>query len=134
MALPGKTPFFFTADTSRPTVPIYLEPSTDEFSVRTPDGKWTKYRAESNPFLYENTNRTGIYIVAEGDKWRNFAVNLTSETESDIRNPLPSPLAQAGGWSIDVEPVQTKSPLWLVFLLVGFCILAMEWYFWMKGG
>ena len=114
--------------------PIYLEPSTDEFSVRTPAGKWTKYKPDSNPFLYENTNRTGIYIVAEGDKWRNFAVNLSSETESDIRNPLPSPLAEAGGWSMDVEPVQTKSPLWLVILLAGFCILAMEWYFWMKGG
>lgn len=111
---------------------IYLESSTDEFSVRTPDGKWAKYQADTNPFLYTNTGRTGIYIVAEGEKWRNFAVNLTSEAESDIRNPGQETLARAGGLPLDVEPIRTQSPFWLVFLIAGFFILIMEWYFWLK--
>ncbi|MBW2622663.1 MAG: hypothetical protein JRD68_07135, partial [Deltaproteobacteria bacterium] len=75
---------------------------------------------------------TGIYIVAEGEKWRNFAVNLTSETESDIRNPAPGTMTRAGGLSGDVEPIRTQSPFWLVFLLAGFFALAVEWYFWLK--
>ena len=113
--------------------PISLGPKTERFSVAPPSGKWEEYPAKPNPFNYEKTFDVGIYTVAEGEKWRHFAVNLTDESESDIRvlnlYPQDGGVPQQSG----PEPVKEETSLWVVFLSAAAAALILEWYFWLKG-
>jgi von Willebrand factor type A domain/Aerotolerance regulator N-terminal len=125
----------FSSSQTRSGLPfmIHLGPRTERFSVAPPSGKWEEYPAQPNPFNYENTSDVGIYTVAEGEKWRHFAVNLEDETESDIRIPDFEPkngvvFAQTGP-----EPLKEETPLWIVFLSAAAAALILEWYFWLKG-
>ncbi len=111
--------------------PIYLEPGTKEFSVRTPDGKWETLQAKGNPYHYSNTDQTGIYTVAEGNRQRSFAVNLVDERESDIRGPQ----IRSEDKGREAKPgvtVRAFVPLWPYLLFGGCLLLFLEWYVWCR--
>jgi hypothetical protein len=112
---------------------LYLGPQTEEFSVVGPSGKWEKYRAETNPFDYMSTGKVGIYTVAEGEKWRYFAVNLLNESESDIRIPDYDPNIPGTPQQTSQDPIKEEIPLWIFFLGVASVALILEWYFWLKS-
>ena len=113
--------------------PLYLGPQTKDFSVAGPSGNWEKFRVQTNPFNYVNTGKVGIYTVADGKKWRYFAVNLVNESESDIR--VPDFKAQVGEAPLQTgqEPIKEEMPLWIFFLGVAAAALILEWYFWLKN-
>jgi len=112
---------------------IHLGSQTEDFSISTPSGKWERQRAESNPFTYVNTGKIGIYTVIENEKWRNFAVNLLDESESDIRVPTHESDLQNRGAIAEPEPTAAQLPLWILFLLSASAIFVLEWYVWLKG-
>jgi len=112
---------------------IHLESQTGDFSIGTPSGKWERQRVESNPFTYVNTEKVGIYTVIENEKWRNFAVNLLDESESDIRVPTHESDLQNRGAIAGPEPTTAQLPLWILFLLTASAIFVLEWYVWLKG-
>jgi len=112
---------------------IHLEPRTKNFSVLTPSKRWEKYQAKSNPFDYTDSNEVGIYSVAEGEKRQYFAVNLTDESESDIRNPAGESQDRGTGEDPGPEPITAELPLWILFLLTAFIILILEYYVWLKN-
>jgi hypothetical protein len=111
--------------------PIYLEPGTKEFSVRTPDGKRETLQARRNPYPYPNTDQTGIYTVAEGNRQKSFAVNLVDERESDIRGPQIRS-EDKGREAKTRGAVQTFVPLWPYPLFGGCLLLFLEWYVWCR--
>jgi len=113
--------------------PISLGPKTERFSVAPPSGKWEEYPAQPNPFNYENTFNVGIYTVAEGEKWRHFAVNLEDESESDIRTPNFDPKDGSIPPPTDQGPVKEETPIWIIFLSAAAASLMLEWYFWLRG-
>ncbi|MBW2060412.1 MAG: hypothetical protein JRI95_02495 [Deltaproteobacteria bacterium] len=110
-----------------------LEAKTKAFSIRTPSGKWEKYERTASPFRYTGTGEVGIYSVIEGEKWRDFAVNLLDESESNIRGPAHQTPDQGAGKSSGPEPVTAELPLWTFFLLIAFASLILEWYFWLRN-
>jgi Ca-activated chloride channel family protein len=112
---------------------IYLGPQTERFSVAPPSGIWEEFKARPNPFSYENTFDAGIYTVAEGEKWRHFAVNLEDETESDIRTPNLDPKNGGVYAHGGPEPLKEETPIWIVFLGAAAVALILEWYLWLKG-
>jgi hypothetical protein len=112
---------------------IHLESQTGEFSIGTPSGKWEKQRTKSNPFTYADTGKVGIYTVIENEKWRNFAVNLLDESESDIRVPTHESDSQNRSAIEAPEPTAAQLPLWILFLLSASAIFALEWYVWLKS-
>ncbi len=130
---PNKLGFSSAQTRAGESFPIYLEPGTKALSIRTPSGKWEKHQPESNPFDYIHTGEAGIYTVVEGEKWRDFAVNLLDESESDIRvPPVELPVQETNG-DIGSGPVTAELPLWIVFLFLGSATLILEWCFWLKG-
>ena len=130
---PNKLRFSSSQMKAGKSFPIYLEPQTTNFSIRTPSGKWEKHSLESNPFRYVNTDEVGIYTVVEGEKWKHFAVNHLDESESDIRVPTFEPLTQGSAVHSTSEPIAGELPLWIIFLLSASATLILEWHFWLKG-
>jgi len=112
---------------------IELETGVKKFSIRTPSGEWEKYEGASTPFQYTGTGEVGIYSVIEGDKWRDFAVNLLNAKESDIRGFTPPAKAEGTPETPSTEPVSAELALWVLFLLTAAASLILEWYFWLKN-
>jgi hypothetical protein len=112
---------------------IYLEPQTEEISIRVPGERWKKYPVNENPFTYSATTTVGVYTVSENKKTRYFTVNLVDESESNITVPVIDETFEPLRTSAAVnEQVRTQQPLWMVFLLLGLSILMLEWYAWLK--
>ncbi len=116
---------------------IFLKTETSALSIRTPSGKWEEPLVNTNPFIFKNTNETGIYTIEENGKWRHFAVNLADETESKIRQAHIEPgiienLKTSSSSDIKTDSVKSKLPLWLFLLIPVPAILILEWYTWFK--
>jgi type VI protein secretion system component VasF len=75
----------------------------------------------------------GIYTVADGEKWRYFAVNLVNESESDIRVPDYDPKVRGAPRQTGQDPIKEEVPLWIFFLGVAAAALILEWYFWLRS-
>ena len=113
---------------------IHLDRKTRDFSIGTPTGKWKKYRAKSNPFIYEDTGTVGIYTVIEdNERWSNFAINLTDEKESDIQPPTTGADSHKKNSIQEPAPITAQSPIWILFLLSASIALILEWHLWLRG-
>jgi Ca-activated chloride channel family protein len=111
---------------------IYFDPGTDTIYTRAPYEKWDKHRVTVNPFRYGNTDRVGIYTVAENGKERYFTVNLADESESDINSiSLEQRTGQSQTPSVS-EETAAELPIWMVFIIIGCALLMIEWYSWLK--
>jgi len=111
---------------------IYFNPGTDILYTRAPYEKWDKHPVKANPFRYRNTDRVGIYTVAENGKERYFTVNLADESESDINSiSLENRSGQAEGPRTS-EEIAAQQPLWMLFIIMGCALLLIEWYAWLK--
>jgi hypothetical protein len=108
---------------------IYLNPDTENISIRPPRSKWETYPIDSNPFTYMNTRKVGIYTISENNKQRRFTINLLDELESDIAVP---DIDTSVPKSNDSEKVATEHPLWPIFLLLGLGMLLIEWGVWLR--
>ncbi|MCP4108012.1 MAG: VWA domain-containing protein [Desulfobacteraceae bacterium] len=110
--------------------PIYLKTGTRKFKIRRPSGKWETHYSDSNIFEYADTGEAGIYTVAEGKKWRYFAVNLTDESESDIiAKKYKSPVVKA---DLNTDTItQSELSFRVLFFLAVAGILIFEWYAWL---
>ncbi len=113
---------------------IYLQPQTQQFSVRAPGEKSRKYQVTSNPFRYTDTKTVGIYTVYEDKKKRYFTVNLTDESESNITVPGIDVISPTSDAAVDSEEITTQQPLWPFFLALSFSVLILEWYVWLRIG
>lgn len=113
---------------------IELDRQTTEFSVRTPNGTWSKYQAASNPYIYTNTQQVGMYTILENKKSRYFTVNLLDEAESDITVPAFDVASYASRTEEEAEEIAIRQHLWSWFLLFGIVMIMIEWYAWLKIG
>jgi hypothetical protein len=111
---------------------IYFNPRTDILYTRAPSEKWDKHPVKTNPFRYRNTDRVGIYTVAENGKERYFTVNLADESESDITPRALDKLSGQPGRPRVSEEIAASRPLWMLFIILGCGLLMLEWYSWLK--
>jgi len=113
---------------------IYLDPETESFSTRAPKQKWEKHRTTTNPFTYLDTKNAGIYTVSERGKRRYFSVNLTDESESDIKSAFLDASSIQPKTISDSEKETARHPLWAFMLFPGLAVLLGEWHLWLKAG
>ncbi len=108
-------------------------PQADALLVQRPDGSSVKLTPQrGQPLQYDQTDEIGLYTVTQrqGDQVlasEQFAVNLTDETESDIRPgdvpPGVDTTAQAGG-----PLVTMQREIWLPITLLACALLLFEWW------
>ena len=97
-------------------------------------------KVSSNPFLFSQTEKIGIYTVLEKEKRSYFAVNLFDELESNIRvdpsfmkKPTDHFAAEKGtGRNPAQNPVQTSVQTWFLVLLGAVLLLVLEYYIWLN--
>jgi len=111
---------------------IYVNPDTETIYTRAPFEKWDKQPVKTNPYVYLNTGRVGIYTVAENGKERYFTVNLADESESDINSVFLSPRPDQNGRPSGSEKIAARQPLWTLFIILGCALLMIEWFAWLK--
>jgi hypothetical protein len=113
---------------------IHFEGLAQEVSVRKPSGEWVKVPVTENPLPFRDTAQAGLYTVKVGKRTQRFAVNLTSEKESDIA-PKIAPRAQGMGDALGSSVQErVKRPLWAYFVAIAFGLTLVEWYFWCRTG
>jgi len=114
------------------TVVLQPPPEADLVRVVAPDGATTTFRVDQPLLIYAETKQTGIYSVdmyngTELIQQEFFAVNLFSESESDI---APRAVQLGSGAEAAAETPQEvgQREFWSLFALIGLAILAFEWF------
>jgi hypothetical protein len=116
----------------RPGEPIALRStmSAENLQVVDPDGRSYEVRRDAQKtFVFTRTEKPGVYLVQQpgSDFTQRFVVNLFDLRESNI---APRAEVELGYETVPgTRGLQTKRrELWKWILLVGFAILALEWY------
>jgi hypothetical protein len=103
-------------------------PSTlRELSLTAPGGRRAKLSVEGIPFLFDATDRVGLYRFQAKGVLRRLAVSLLSPAESDLE---PRDQLQLGAARIASSRggIRTNRELWPWFLLGALGLLCLEWY------
>lgn len=93
---------------------------------RKPSGSTVTLPAEGREVIFDDTSEVGFYSFTGRQQQGEFAVNLFSEQESQIR---PSPGALAGGQSASrasMPQIATVLSLWPALLAIVLAVLAFE--------
>ena len=114
---------------------IQLAPTDQRIEIKSPLGSKEVLRAASNPLLFTGTPTAGFYSYMSGGREGEFAVNLLSEGESDIRPRVAlDPEKAAGRGEKSVEKSETASPLWPALLAAAVMLLLFEGYLVFRSG
>ena len=65
---------------------LFFDKPVTQATVQDPQGKQREYPVTSNPWVFTDAQRVGVYIVRAGEAKHYLVVNLLDETESNI-NP-----------------------------------------------
>ena len=132
--------------TLRPGDPITLRPgvSATQVVVESPSGRRWTYPVTGEPIPFAETAELGIYTVYQSsassvesadqaDQADRFAVNLFSETESDI---APRETITIGDQQIVVprESARSRQTWWRWPALAAVIVLLVEWWVHWRGG
>jgi len=112
-------------------VPIVPLAGADRIDIERPDGTVATLRADAGETIYDRTDLPGVYLVRQrqGDQFLGqsvFAVNATSEAESDLRPRLPPDVASRAGGELGLETLPRE--LWPALALLGIGALIGEWW------
>ncbi|HTM09108.1 MAG TPA: VWA domain-containing protein [Verrucomicrobiae bacterium] len=114
---------------------IRLAADDGEVQVTTPSGARETLRAFANPLPFTETLEAGFYSYKSSSGTGQFAVNLLSETESDIHSRVP-PAAASGARRTEgrAEATDAGFSLWpMLLLLAAAALLAEAWLIFSEG-
>lgn len=96
-------------------------------TVHTPDGGAVKLIPKDGTAEFANTDKAGFYEVVSGEKHSQFAVNLLSSTESDIR---PRALQASSGSNVEGDATVTvqNKEVWPWVAIAALVVLLIEWW------
>jgi len=97
-------------------------------TVLKPHGRQDTLAAGGPSVTFHDTDETGFYAVEAGGVHGEFAVNLASESETDIspRFTAPSAPPQAGG-----QRAGAPRPVWPAVAGAALLLLLLEWLAWL---
>jgi hypothetical protein len=109
------------------TAPIEVPASAGEITVTAPDEEKTQIRPEGRVVYFSDTEAAGIYHVRGKNFEREFAVNLLSRDESDIR---PQDKIQFGRRPVQAGYTGARSAheFWRWLVLLALLVLGLEWW------
>ena len=104
---------------------IHVSPGDDRVEVKRPRGKSETLQVTANPLLYPETVESGFYTFKAKSGQGEFAVNLFSESESQIsprvRSQDPAVSERGSG-----EKTEAPFSLWPLLLAVALVLLSLE--------
>jgi len=100
----------------------------EDITVVKPHGRIVQLAAvgTSAPFL--DTDETGFYAVKSGGASSEFAVNLFSDTETDITPRFTVPRGSPGGPGASPE---AAAPVWAACAMAALALIFLEWLAWL---
>lgn len=104
---------------------IALAPTDEQVEVKKPSGRAETLKGVFNPLSYPETLEVGFYTFKSNTRESEFAVNLFSESESQISprvGPQVSTLSESGAG----ESVQAPFSLWPFLITMVFILLCVE--------
>ena len=116
----------FPAQSVSSGIPFELRlPTADnDVEVTAPSGRKERFAAVSSPLVYTDTNEAGLYSYKTPSRQGSFAVNLLSETESQINAPRTD---EPSGKKIDSDnQLTTGFALWPTLLIAALLVLIVE--------
>ncbi|MBI2358390.1 MAG: VWA domain-containing protein [Deltaproteobacteria bacterium] len=105
--------------------PIHVMPADEQVEVRKPSGRKETLKVASNPQPYPDTVEAGFYTFRTQSRTGEFAVNLLSESESQIH---PRITARSGSPSESGRGEKIEAPfhLWPFLLGLALALLGIE--------
>jgi len=108
--------------------PIDVPPDAKQVRVTDPAGKRVTLPVESNPVLFDQTDRRGIYTVEVNGRKRLLAVNLLNRGESDTRPRSKLQWGRRTVASAGQGRATATREIWRTFGLLAALLLVFEWY------
>ena len=111
-------------------VALPVESAADQAVVVDPLGQRMELdRSRQDQMYFSGTDHVGVYTVEQGERSRQFAVNLLDAAESDIR-PRAEGTIQIGYTSVKGEAAWRPSRFeaWKLFALAALALVVVEWY------
>jgi len=109
------------------TAHIDIPPGVSEVIVTDPDKREQRVKITQTPMVFDDTERAGVYHVRAKGFDKEFACNLSSSDESDIR---PKSEFTVGGkqFASSGKMVQTNREFYGLAILAVLAVLMFEWY------
>jgi hypothetical protein len=102
-------------------------------AVRLPDGREIPALVSDDRLVFSQTDTVGFHRAVAGDVTREFAVNLASPAESDLRRDsetaTEAPATRAATFGTGET---SETPVWRLFLLVALLAVCVEWVVWAR--
>ncbi len=130
---PGKTEF--PAIQVQAGIPhtLLLKEVYDTVEITTPSRRNETLEQKSRTLVFANTREAGFYEYKAGESTGQFAVNLFSEQESEIRSAFAgSPVVSPK--TVSLENTQRGMALWPYLLAFVALLLLLEGYLVFRGG
>jgi len=109
--------------------PMYVDvpPGADSISVTCPDGRCENIKVTTTPVIFDDTEHAGIYKVSGSGVNREFACNISSSQESDLK---PKDMVAIGGRNVSSTggDVRTNREFYGFLIIAALAILTFEWY------
>ena len=108
---------------------VTVPPGLSSVTLTGPNGKDSVVAtpATGGTVLFNNTDRAGIYRIHGSGFESQMAVNLLSQTESDLRVKDHPELARSGAGSASGPARRIRNDLWPMIASVALGLLALEW-------
>jgi hypothetical protein len=79
-----------------------------------------------------DTSQVGYYRVETGGSASEFAVNLSSETESDVRPRFASVTGGTAAAGAAAPAAGTETLAWAAFAFAALALILLEWVVWLR--
>jgi uncharacterized membrane protein len=112
---------------------LQLQGTDQEVELRSPSGRRELLKALSNPLPFADTFEAGFYSFRSKSRQGEFAVNLFSESESQIA-PRVFPQTPASAQAGVSREAASDFSFWPYLLLLVFALLAFEAYWVFRQG
>jgi len=97
-------------------------------TVVKPDGRRIDMSADGPSVTFFDTDEVGFYRVEAGGETSEFAVNLASESETDISPRFAAPVVQR---DVPSQRNEVPIPVWFVVGTAALALLLLEWIAWL---
>lgn len=114
---------------------VILTPTPgEEVQMRLPSAEALNLNADGRELVFTDTAQAGFYRYAINSVTRYFAVNASSEAESDVNARVRTTTLTTESFdSQAAEGAVVIQPLWSWLMLMALALLSIEWVLWARA-